>query len=288
MLGPPHSRYWFLGQFLAAAMTFTTTVHTAVHKMHTERPHQKGSVFPSRGHALSPGGGMLRRRHSERWHLQGWLGETAGSQKECSVDSFRHESLFPCENETNSSQKKKKQKHKARHVGPDKNNRKDREEQINVSFLQMSFLFPSGMLQATHSNQAYMTQWQLIHPWCRFTATIQRLFMQLQKTGWLPSWIRRWGACEPSIYIRAPLKDPSYLAHWAPGAQNQVLLWSKRDEGAACVLWGHGNLGHRCVLCCSDAFGYRKCIIPKSIMCSFFQVCVNSLGGLWWDLALHW
>lgn len=79
--------------------------------------------------------------------------------------------------------KKKKQKHKARHVGPDKNNRKDREEQINVSFLQMSFLFPSGMLQATHSNQAYMTQWQLIHPWCRFTATIQRLFMQLQKTG---------------------------------------------------------------------------------------------------------
>lgn len=88
-------------------MTFTTTVHTAVHKMHTERPHQKGSVFPSRGHALSPGGGMLRRRHSERWHLQGWLGETAGSQKECSVDSFRHESLFPCENETNSSQKKK-------------------------------------------------------------------------------------------------------------------------------------------------------------------------------------
>lgn len=79
--------------------------------------------------------------------------------------------------------KNKKQKHKARHVGPDKNNRKDREEQINVSFLQMSFLFPSGMLQATQSNQAYMTQWQLIHPWCRFTATIQRLFMQLQKTG---------------------------------------------------------------------------------------------------------
>lgn len=70
----------------------------------------------------------------------------------------------------------------------------------------MSFLFSSGMLQALHSSQAYMIQWQLIHPWCSYTASIQTLFMQLQRTGWLPSWIREWGICEPSINMTSPLK----------------------------------------------------------------------------------
>lgn len=96
------------------------------------------------------------------------------------MDSFHCESVFPCENGTNSNKKKT---HKASPVGLDKNNRKDGEEQINAFFLQMSFLFSSGMLQATHSSQAYMTQWQLIHPWCRFTTSSRTLFMQLQKTG---------------------------------------------------------------------------------------------------------
>jgi len=95
------------------------------------------------------------------------------------VDSFHCESAFPCENGTNSNKKT----YKASRVDFDKNNRKDGEEQINVSFLQMSVLFSSSMLQATHSSQAYMTQWQLIHPWCRFTTSIQPLFMQLQRTG---------------------------------------------------------------------------------------------------------
>lgn len=149
------------------------------------------------------------------------------------MDSYHHESVFACENGTNSNKKS----HKPSHVGLDKNNRKGREEQINVSFLQMSFLFSSGMLQATHSSQAYMTQWQLIYPWCRFTASIQTLFMQLQRTGWLPSWIRQWGACELSIYMKSSLE--AFLLSCPVGSRSansryDPVTWSPRAKHATC------------------------------------------------------
>lgn len=56
----------------------------------------------------------------------------------------------------------------------------------------MSFLFSSGMLQASHSSQAYMIQWQLIqplvqiyclHPNIIYAASKDRLITLLNQAG---------------------------------------------------------------------------------------------------------
>lgn len=144
------------------------------------------------------------------------------------------------------------------HVWLEENYRKDREDLINGFFLKMSFLFSSGMLQASHSSQACMIQWQLIHPWCRYTTSIQTLFMQLQRTGWLPSWIRQWGICEPSINMTSPLKItlvPCPLGSWSsktnitlrPGAPGPEVLsvtsTGTETEGSA-LFRGFGYRNH--------------------------------------------
>lgn len=145
----------------------------------------------------------------------------------------------------------------------------------------MSFLFSSGMLQASHSSQAYMIQWQLIHPWCRYTTSIPTLFMQVQRTGWLPSWIRQWGVCEPSINMTSPLKITLVpcplgsrssktnitLRAGAPGLEVlSVTSESTESESAGCTVL------------CSEALGSG--IIWNSIMHRGFSCMSNSLDRL--------
>lgn len=130
-----------------------------------------------------------------------------------------------------------KKTHKASHVGVGKSNRKDGEEQINVSFLQMSFfIFLGHVTSRTLKPSLYdsmavnspLVQIYYLHPNIIYAASKGRLITLLSQAV-RHLWTEHLHEVSP----------PFCLLHWAPGPLKKYnpMSWRCGARGATCNLW---------------------------------------------------